>query len=333
LNPENPKATGPESAQNEPAGPNPEIEAFFQRLPANLHWPPPSEAAIAAAMEVIQRISGAEPADPPHLASTETWDRLCAGCGHALRNGTRFCGNCGLSIADSVSAGIQEHGSSAPTLSPDDVMKRAPSAAHSSGETGAGHAPAQHHYHHHYHHFVGSPGSATVSPQQESGAVVQGRASSSAAAPGSRAELAVRQVVQDWAQSCNTRHLDDLLELYSPDATLIRPDILPVRSIPAIREFLFASLEAGLGDVEMESLRTELFGEIALDLGRCKMLVPVAMGKRREERGKYLLVLARQPAGHWRIVADCWSTDLSVTTPLATAPARKPADPSAKKPR
>jgi ketosteroid isomerase-like protein len=85
--------------------------------------------------------------------------------------------------------------------------------------------------------------------------------------------------------------------------------------------------------VEMESLRTELFGEIALDLGRCKMLVPVAMGKRREERGKYLLVMARQPAGHWKIVADCWSTDLSVS---GTAPAespRKASDAAAKKTR
>jgi ketosteroid isomerase-like protein len=82
--------------------------------------------------------------------------------------------------------------------------------------------------------------------------------------------------------------------------------------LPAIREFLISLLEAGLGDVEMESLRLEVMGEIALDLGRCKMLMPVAMGKRREERGKYLVVLVKQPAGTWRILADCWSSDLAV---------------------
>jgi len=58
-------------------------------------------------------------------------------------------------------------------------------------------------------------------------------------------------------------------------------------------------------------------GEIALDLGRCKMLVPVAMGKRREERGKYLIVLVRQPAGTWKILADCWSSDLPVNAPAS----------------
>ena len=58
--------------------------------------------------------------------------------------------------------------------------------------------------------------------------------------------------------------------------------------------------------------RLELLGDVAIDIGRCKMLVPVAMGKRREERGKYLIVLVRQPAGGWKIMADSWSADLAV---------------------
>jgi ketosteroid isomerase-like protein len=144
---------------------------------------------------------------------------------------------------------------------------------------------------------------------------------------GGRAEASARQVVQDWAQACNTRHIDDLLELYAADATLIRSSVPPVRSLPAIREFLISLLEAGLGDVEMESLRLEVLGEIALDLGRCKMLVPVAMGKRREERGKYLVVLVRQPAGTWKILADCWSSDLAVSAPPPETAARKGSEP------
>jgi len=144
-----------------------------------------------------------------------------------------------------------------------------------------------------------------------------GAPSSTGTAPGGRAESAARQVVQDWAQACNVRHIDDLVELYVADATLIRSSVPPVRSLPAIREFLISMLEAGLGDVEMESLRLEVMGEIAVDIGRCKMLVPVAMGKRREERGKYLVVLVRQPVGTWKILADCWSSDLPVNAPPA----------------
>ena len=134
--------------------------------------------------------------------------------------------------------------------------------------------------------------------------------------------------MQDWAQACNTRHLDDLLELYASDATVIRSSLPPVRSLPAIREFLFSLLEAGLGDVEMESLRTDVMGEVAIDLGRCKMLVPVAMGKRREERGKYLVVLVRQPSGVWKILADSWSSDLVVSAAPVPDPGRKGAEPA-----
>jgi ketosteroid isomerase-like protein len=78
-----------------------------------------------------------------------------------------------------------------------------------------------------------------------------------------------------------------------------------------------------------------MLGEIAIDLGRCKMLVPVAMGKRREERGKYLIVLVRQPVGTWKILADCWSADLAVSVlPVAESAPRKGSESiPARKPR
>jgi hypothetical protein len=49
--------------------------------------------------------------------------------------------------------------------------------------------------------------------------------------------------------------------------------------------------------------------------------VPSALGKRREERGKYLLILARQ-AGDWKVLADCWSSDLSLGVNADPGPAR-----------
>jgi len=57
------------------------------------------------------------------------------------------------------------------------------------------------------------------------------------------------------------------------------------------------------------------------------MLVPVAMGKRREERGKYMVVLLRQSAGDWKIFADCWSSDLAVNAPPPEPVSRKASEP------
>lgn len=310
MNPDDPKSN-PASEQTEAAGPNPEIDAFFDRLPSNLRWPAPSEAALAAAVEAIQRISGLGNTGA-HQQRDENSVVTCSACGQSLKVGMRFCGNCGVPVEEGASASRSEGESS---TTPDEVSQQA----------------AQHHYHHHFHHFVSGAGTPQA-PLPEETSAPHGRASSTSGA-GSRASLAARQVAQDWAQACNIKHIDDLVELYSSDATLIRSNVPPVRSTPAIREFLFAALEAGLGEVELESLRIDVFGEIALDLGRCKMLVPVAMGKRREERGKYLLVMARQPAGNWKIIADCWSTDLSVTPAVPAEVTRKTTETALKKPR
>ena len=65
------------------------------------------------------------------------------------------------------------------------------------------------------------------------------------------------------------------------------------------------------------------------------MLVPVAVSKRREEKGKYLTLLARQPNGEWRIVSDCWSSDLSLAKPSEADPktGTAPAPPKPSPPR
>jgi ketosteroid isomerase-like protein len=126
---------------------------------------------------------------------------------------------------------------------------------------------------------------------------------------------------QDWALACNTKQLDDILDLYSPDALVLRPNVPPVRGAAAIREFFFTALDSGFGEVELETLRVEIFGDIAYEAGRCKALVPSAMGKRREERGKYLTLSTRQN-GEWRILSDCWSADLSLGIGAETSPAK-----------
>ncbi len=280
-----------------------EIEDFFQRIPGNFRWPKPSAEAVAAAAEAIQRMSGSAAAQAAAGEADESGN-ACSACGGSLPPAARYCFWCGI-----------------PTQS-----VTGDAAVHSAG--------AQHHFHHHYHHLVSGQaargsdvagsGAASGAPSAEAeSSAPRGRPPGSPGATGGRAEAGARKVVQDWAQACNTKHIDDLLELYAADATLIRSSVPPVRSLPAIREFLISLLEAGLGDVEMESLRVEMLGEIAIDLGRCKMLVPVAMGKRREERGKYLIVLVRQPAGTWKILADCWSADLAVSAPPPEPAVRK----------
>jgi ketosteroid isomerase-like protein len=304
VSPENPS---PPNEEEDHPGENPEVDEFFHRLPGNLRWPKPNDDAIAAAMEAIQRIAGGVAGEQIVAGEGAEPGNPCSGCGGLLPAAARFCVWCGM-----------------PKQSATDQAGNLPQPP----------ARGQHHYHHHYHHFIPVQASAAAAPGSEpESSAPRGRPPGPST--GGRAEAAARQVAQDWAQACNTKHLDDLLELYATDATVIRSSVPPFRSLSAIREFLFSLLEAGLGDVEMESLRTDVMGEIAMDMGRCKMLVPVAMGKRREERGKYLLVLVRQPAGTWKIIADCWAADLVVPASSASDSARIGAEPGVapRKPR
>jgi ketosteroid isomerase-like protein len=79
-----------------------------------------------------------------------------------------------------------------------------------------------------------------------------------------------------------------------------------------------------LGEVELEPLRVDIAGDLAYEAGRCKALVPSATGKRREERGKYLWVFARQTGGEWKLATDCWSSDLTLTTLESDVPQGAP---------
>jgi ketosteroid isomerase-like protein len=306
----------PDEQQNGQPIAGKEIDEFFQRLPGSFRWPKPNAEAVAAAVEAIQRISGSAAAQ--HLAADGRPDEPanCSACGGSLPGGALFCVWCGVANEPPADDAAD---TSLPRQSPPGQSRDDPSRPDSTRVGG------QHHFHHHYHHFVPGPRTSSGTPAADpEPSAPRGRAPGSPGiVTGGRAEATARQVVQNWAQACNTRHIDDLLELYSPDATLIRSSVPPIRSLPAIREFLVSLLEAGLGDVEMESLRVEIMGDIALDLGRCKMLVPVVMGKRREERGKYLVVLVKQPAGTWKILADCWSSDLAVGSPIPEPDARK----------
>jgi uncharacterized protein (TIGR02246 family) len=293
-------------------GPTPSLQDFVNRLKSGMSQPKANDENIAEALQrmVLQMESGELSGT---IAEAEE-RRQCRACGGQNPRGNRFCAKCGVPL--------QEAPPGAAAAGAVNLLKPEEMAA------------GQHHYHHHYHHhyFAAAEGQPPLAGNMVSGAAgaregAKVRTPSTGGVGLSRAEAAVRKLSQDWAQACNTKHLDDLVDLYAADAMMVRSNVPPVRTAAAIREYFFAALEAGLGDVEMDPLRVELLGEFAYEVGRCTMLVPAAMGKRREERGKYVLLSARQ-AGEWKIMVDCWSSDLS----LAEAKPQTPGSPASRTP-
>jgi ketosteroid isomerase-like protein len=274
------------------------VDEFFTRLQSEMRRPDLSQEAISAAFQAIQKLALETDAEEttnlasPPRAQAQRAGHSCPSC-HASNIATsQFCSSCGAPLGS-----------------------REPESMASAAAAG------DHHYHHHYHHHYFSTGNGApqaAAPEFRPAAMAPaGREAVRqrvplAGANLSRAETAVRKISQNWAQACNTKHLDDLVDLYAADALVLRPNFSPVRGAAAIREFFFSALDAGLGEAELDPMRVELFGDVAYESGRCKTLVPTSLGKRREERGKYLMVIVREPGGDWKAVADCWCSDLSL---------------------
>jgi ketosteroid isomerase-like protein len=285
--------------------------------------PKPSAEALAAALEAAQRLAAEADAEQaaddtaeelPNVSSTI----VCSVCGYGNRQGNKFCGMCGVAVNERQAEAMRPSERMAPTsLSlpanrfPEEELEVHPTQ---------GRGQETHHYHHHYHHhyFPGGAEGMNGARSGSEGARVEPvrdlRPTAALRGDMSRAEAAVRRVTHEWVLACNTKHLDDLLDLYVADPLVLRSNCPPIRGAAAVREFFFGALDAGLGEVEVEPLRVEVVGDLAYEAGRCKALIPSASGKRREERGKYLWVCARQSNGEWRLAADCWSSDLTLTT-------------------
>ena len=316
------------------------MDELYRRLQPEMRRPKPSADAIAAALEAAQRL--AAEADAEQAAADTAYDAaqevggdsttiVCRVCGYRNREGNKFCGMCGVTVTESEAAGS---GSGAEDDRPSRALTRPlnsfldhepegrpPTTRPTGQET--------HHYHHHYHHhyfpggeaMAGRSGADSVrDPMRDPMREDKFRPTAALRGDMSRAEAAVRRVTHEWVLACNTKHLDDLLELYTADALVLRSNCAPVRGAAAVREFFFGALDAGLGEAELEPLRVEVVGELAYEAGRCKALIPGATGKRREERGKYLWVCARQSNGEWKLAADCWSSDLTLTTAESDVP-------------
>lgn len=298
---------------------NPALGEIYQRLYPEIRRPKPDQQAIAAALQAMRQLTMEADAETDGENAGAGQDQAgvpCRSCGHYNREGSKFCGGCGLPLGAEAKLGDSTAEFSA-TASFRENSERSNMPATAQEVHASNPAAAVHHYHHHYHHhyFQGGQEAVAYAPRAESAREAD-RLRIAASAKGehmSRGEAAVRRLTQEWILACNTRQLDELLDLYSTDAIVLRTNLPPIRGTMALREFFHGALEAGLGEVALDPIRVEASGDLAHEVGRYSALVPGTVGKRREDRGKYLWVFARQSSGDWKLVSECWSSDLTLS--------------------
>jgi ketosteroid isomerase-like protein len=107
---------------------------------------------------------------------------------------------------------------------------------------------------------------------------------------------------------------------YADDARLLPPSAELIQGREAIKAFWEAGLEAGISAVELETLKLEATGAFAYEIGRYVLRLDPHDGAPVIDRGKYVLVHARQEDGSWRWVVEMFNPD---TPPTAARDAKE----------
>ncbi len=300
IHPKQPNSASPENAGGDPL-PNSAADEFFVKINRDFRRPKPSEEAVAAALHAIQTMAGdaglgsadglAE--DASEGFANRDAGNACPKCTAVNSGSNRFCGFCGASLVR------REKPVAHTPASP--LVREQPIREQQLGEQ----TTREQHIHHHHHHYFSE---SVVKHAGEANATLPGELTTPPPPATAAAEAAIQKLVRDWTLCCNSKRLDDLLALYSPDAIVLRSNVPPAHGRTAIRNLLQAALQAGLGDVELQPADAGVVGEIACLTGTSRMLVPTAPGKRDEETGKFLIV-ARRESGDWKILADSWCID------------------------
>jgi ketosteroid isomerase-like protein len=125
-------------------------------------------------------------------------------------------------------------------------------------------------------------------------------------------EATIRKADEDWATAAQTRQVAAWVELYADDAVVLPPNDTMATSKAGISKAVgdlltLPSLTIGWQPVKIEVARS---GDIAYARGTYELAYNDPKGKRITDRGKYLEIWKKQPAGRWKCIVDTWNSDL-----------------------
>ena len=131
-------------------------------------------------------------------------------------------------------------------------------------------------------------------------------------------ESTIRGLSQDFSMNFNTGNYDQVAGLFATDGLFMAPHYEAVAGPKAIERKLRDFGEDGFQDLRLETSRVDYSGDMAMEVGRYSVSIVRESGGSTTDRGKYVKVWRR--LGAWRIVADCWSSNLPA---ISTRPDEK----------
>lgn len=111
-----------------------------------------------------------------------------------------------------------------------------------------------------------------------------------------------------WARTLQSKQIDQLAALYTPDAVFLKPTGERITGRPAVRDLCKKIMDTFSNDFTFHSLASDVSGNIAYDSGEYKdSLVKISDQTKAEVQGNYLMIFKRQPDGSWLIAQQMWT--------------------------
>ena len=118
----------------------------------------------------------------------------------------------------------------------------------------------------------------------------------------------VEQICARFARNANAKNVDALVaDFYTSDATLLPPGAPAIKGADGIRTFWKGMIDAGAGDVVLETQVVESSGDLAYEIGAASFTMPDGKGGKAPVAAKYLVVFKRQGDGSIKAIADIFN--------------------------
>jgi uncharacterized protein (TIGR02246 family) len=122
----------------------------------------------------------------------------------------------------------------------------------------------------------------------------------------------IKGLTQDYCTAFNTGNYDQAASLFTSDGSFMPSDGEAVQGTKAIERMLREYGSSGYQDLRLETTRVDYSEDIAIELGRYTVTIRLENGTTSVDRGKFVHGWRR--LGAWRMIADCWSSNLPRVT-------------------
>ena len=122
-------------------------------------------------------------------------------------------------------------------------------------------------------------------------------------------EQAIRDNTKGYVEAYNRGDPAAAAGFYTEDAKILANNMEMVSGRQAIQEFWKTAMEMGVKKMNLETVEVGYDGNLAYERGVSIVDIEPKGEQARTEKGKYLIVLKRQPDGSWKVAVDIWNSD------------------------